>query len=156
MAHGFLHAPVVHKRKHGSALIRKILVGILLLAIIAVIGFFAFMANFEVFDEPIETELKVECDYEGLRKVKMTEMTGNATLNSSIHVYATTCEYDESDEHESIFVASSGFLKPKDVNFEWKSFDTLTIRYNKKLEVFKQKAKSESVNPSIIIEYIEE
>ena len=35
------------------------------------------MANFKIFDEPTETELKTECDYESLRKVKMTEMTLN-------------------------------------------------------------------------------
>jgi hypothetical protein len=135
-------------------LIKKILIGIFSLGIIAVIGFLVFMANFEIFDEPTETELKVECDYEGLRKVKMTEMTGNATLNGSIHIYATDCNYDENIEPESIFVASAGFIEPKDVSFEWKSFDTLTIKYNKKLEIFKQKTESESVNPKIIFEYI--
>ncbi len=135
-------------------MIKKLLIGILLLGIISIIGYFVFLANFEIFDEPTETELKVECDYEGLRKVKMTEMTGNATANRSIHIYATNCNYDENIELESIFVASAGFIKPKDVNFEWKSFDTLTIRYNKKLEIFKQKTESESVNPKIIFEYI--
>jgi hypothetical protein len=137
-------------------LTKKIQIGILLLGIIAVIGFFFFMENFELFDEPTETELKAECDYEGLRKVKMTEMTGNTTANRSIHIYATDCNYDEKIEPESIFVASAGFIKSKDVNFKWKSFDTLTIRYNKKLEIFKQKAESESINPKIIFEYITE
>lgn len=112
------------------------------------------MANFEIFDEPTETELKVECDYESLRKVKMTEMTGNATLNRSIHIYATDCNYDENINPELIFVASAGFIKPKDVSFKWKSFDTLTIQYNKKLDIFQQKTESESVNPKIIFEYI--
>jgi hypothetical protein len=112
------------------------------------------MANFELFDEPTETELKAECDYEGLRKVKMTEMTGNATTNRSIHIYATNCNYNGEFELEPIFVASAGFIKPKDVSFEWRSFDTLTIKYNKKLEVFKKKLESESINPKIIFEYI--
>ncbi len=122
----------------------------------AIIGFFVLLANFEIFDEPTETELKVECDYEGLRKVKMTEMTGNATSNRSIHIYATDCNSEEKIEPEPIFVASAGFIKPKDVNFEWKSFDTLTIKYNKKLNIFKQKSESESLNPKIIFEYITE
>ena len=135
---------------------KKILIGILLLGFIAIIGFVVFMANFELFDEPTETELKAECDYEGLRKVKMTEMTENATANRSIHIYATDCNYDEKIEPEPIFVVSAGFIKPKDVSFEWKSFDTLRIRYNKKLEVFKQKTESESVNPKIIFEYIKD
>ena len=114
------------------------------------------MENFELFDEPTETELKTECDYEGLRKIKMTETTGNATANRSIHIYVSDCNYDEKTEPESIFVASAGFINPKNVNFEWKTFDTLTIRYNKKLEIFKQKTESESVNPKIIFEYITE
>ena len=120
----------------------------------AIIGFVVFMANFQIFDEP--TELKAECDYEGLRKVKMTEITGNATVNKSIHIYATDCIYNGEIEPEPIFVASAGFIKPKDVNFEWKSFDTLTITYNKKIDIFKQKTESESVNPKIIFEYIAE
>ena len=145
---------VVHKLKNSLELIKKIIIGILLIGIISIMGFFVFMANFEIFDEATETELKVECDYEGLRKVKMTEMTGNATLNRSIHIYATDCNYDENIKAETIFVASAGFIKPKDVNFEWKSFDTLTIKYNKKLEIFKQKTESESITPKIVIEYI--
>lgn len=145
---------VVHKLKSSLELIKKILIGILLIGIISIIGFFVFMANFEIFDGPTETELKVECDYEGLRKVKMTEMTGNVTLNRSIHIYATDSNYDENIKAEPIFIASAGFIKSKDVNFEWKSFDTLTIKYNKKLEIFKQKTESESINPKIVIEYI--
>jgi uncharacterized protein YqkB len=124
----------------------------LILAIL-LIGFLVLMTNFEIFDEPTETELKAECDYEGLRKVKMTEMTGNATTDRSIHIYATDCNYKSEFEPEPIFVASAGFIKPKDVSFEWKSFDTLTIKYNKKLEIFKQKSESESVNPKIVFEY---
>ena len=113
------------------------------------------MANFEIFDKPTETELKMECDYEGLRKIKMTQESGNATANRSIIIYATDCGIDEQNS-ELIFVASAGFIKPKDVEFEWKNFDTLTIRYNKKLEIFEQKKESESVNPKITFEYIAE
>ena len=137
-------------------MIKRIFNGILLFGTLALIGFFVFFINFELFDEPIETELKAECDYKGLRKVKMTEMTGNATANRSIHIYATDCNYNGDIKPESIFVASAGFIKPKDVNFEWKSFDTLTIKYNKKIDIFKQKTESESVNPKIIFEYLTE
>lgn len=135
---------------------KKVIIGILLAGIIAMFGLFIFMTNFEVFEEPSETELKAECDYEGLRKVRMVEMSGNATLNRSIHIYASNCTYTEDDKDESIFVISAGFIKPKDVNFEWKNFDTLTIRYNKRLDIFEQKIKSESVNPKIVFEYIAE
>lgn len=114
------------------------------------------MRNFEIFDKPTKTELKIECDYEGLRKIKMTEMTGNTTTNKSIHIYAANCNYKEDIEPEPIFVASAGFINPKDVNFEWKSFDTLIIKYNKKLKILKQKKESESVKPKIILEYITE
>lgn len=147
---------VVHKLKTHSNLTKKILIGILIFGLLAIIGLAVFMANFEIFDEPTETELKVECDYEGLRKVKMTKMTGNATVNSSIHIYATDCIYDENIEPEPIFIASSGSIKPNDVSFEWKSFDTLTIKYDKKLKVFKQKKESESLNPKIIFQYLTE
>ena len=114
------------------------------------------MANFNLYDEPIETELKAECDYEGLRKVIMTEMTGNASLNRSIHIYTADCNYDGNIEAEPIFVASAGFIKPKDVSIEWKTFDTLLIKYNKKLEIYKQTKESKSVNPKIIFEYVTE
>ena len=141
-------------------MIKKIVIGILLLGIFAFVGYIIFMANFDIFDEPTETELKTECDYEGLRKVKMTEMTGNATLNRSIHIYAMDCninyEKNKDENSEPIFVASAGFIKPKDVCFEWRNFDTLTIKYNKRLEIFEQKTESESVNPKIIFEYITE
>ena len=136
-------------------MIKKTLFGILILGIIALIGFFVLIANFEIFNEPTETELKAECDYEGLRKVKMTQESGNATSNRSIIIYATECDSEEKTS-ELIFVASAGFIKPKDVDFEWKSFDTLTIRYNKKLEIFEQKTESKSLNSKIIFEYITE
>ena len=106
-----------------------------------------------MFDESVERELKTECDYEGLRRVKMTEMSGNATLNRSIHIYVDRCDYNSNDK-ESIFVASSGFIKPKDVTFSWKSFDTLSISYNKELEIFVQKLESQSVTPKIIFDYM--
>ncbi|MBW8358226.1 MAG: hypothetical protein K0M63_00315 [Weeksellaceae bacterium] len=86
----------------------------------------------------------------------MTETTGNATANKSIHTYATECNNEGIIEHEPIFLASAGFIKSKDVSFEWKNFNTLTIRYNKKLVVFKEKSESECVNPKIIFEYIKE
>ena len=136
-------------------MIKKVVFGILILGIIAIFGYGIFMANFDIFDAPTETELKTECDYEGLRKIRMTQESGNATTNRSIIIYATDCNYDE-QQAELIFVASASFIKPKDVNFEWKSFDTLTIKYNKKLDIFKQKTESESLNPNIIFEYLTE
>ena len=128
----------------------------MIIGIISIIGYFVFITNLKIFDEPSETELKAECDYEGLRKVKMTEMTGNATANKSIYIYATGCNYDGKIEPEPIFVASAGFIEPTDVEFEWKTFDTLTIRYNKKLEIYRQKDKSETIEPEIIFEYVAE
>lgn len=118
------------------------------------------MSNFEIYDEPTETELKMECDDSGLRKISMYELSGNATTNNSILIKSSDCNADlYSDDlinSELIFSASSPNIKHSDVQFEWKNFDTLTIKYNKKLEIFKQKAESESVNPKIIFEYITE
>ena len=118
----------LHELRISRKLKKRILIGTLLLGILAIIGFSFLMENFEIFDKPTETELKMECDYDGLRKIRMTEMTGNATLNRSIHIYASDCNYDKNIEAEPIFVASTSFIKPKDVNFEWRGFDTLTIR----------------------------
>lgn len=137
-------------------MIKRIIVGILVFGITAVIGYIFFMANFEIFGEPTETELKAEYDYEGLRKIKMTEISGNAATNRSIHIYATECKYEENQNVEPIFVTSSSFIKPEDVNFEWKTFDTLTIKYNIKLDIFQQKTETEFVTPKIIIEYVTE
>ncbi|MEL0454843.1 hypothetical protein WJN01_01285 [Flavobacteriaceae bacterium SZ-1-7] len=134
-------------------MIKKILIGVLIIGLFSIFGIAIFMANFDIFEESTEIELNAECDFEGLRKVKMTEMSGNATVNRSIHIYATECNSDNNVEPEPIFAASAGFIKPKDVSFEWKNFDTLTIKYNKKLDIFIQKGKSEQVKPKIIFEY---
>ncbi len=116
------------------------------------------MSNFEIFGEPIETKLKMECDDSGLRKVSMYELSGNATTNSSILIKSSDCNVElysnELINSEIIFSVSSSNIKQSDVSFEWKNFDTLTIKYNNKLEIFKQKTESETVNPKIIFEYI--
>jgi len=115
------------------------------------------MSNFEVFDQPVETELKVECDYEGLRKVSMHELNGNATANNSIQIKISDCGVDHYSKKEIkselVFSASLSNIKQSDVSFEWKNFDTITITYKKKLDVFKQVYVSKSVNPKIIFEY---
>ena len=95
------------------------------------------MANFDLFDAPTETELKLECDDSGLRKITMYELSGNATTNNSILIKSSDCNAklysDELINPELIFSATSPNIKNSDVNFEWKHFDTITIRYNKKL-----------------------
>jgi hypothetical protein len=139
---------------------KKILIGILLLGIIVLIGFFVFMKNFEVFDKPIETELKMECDDSGLRKVSMYELSGNATTNNSIQIKSSDCDVDLYSDNlinsELIFSASSPNIKHSDVKFEWKSFDTLTVRYKKNLRIIKKESESNTINPKIIFEYITE
>ena len=153
-----MHKHVVHKLKIELKLIKKLLIRILLLGIISIIGYSIFMSNFEVFDKPIETELKTECDDSGLRKVSMYELKGNATTDSSIVIKSSECNADLYSDNlinsELIFSVSSPNLKQSDVKFTWKSFDTLTIMYNKKVSVFQQKKESESLNPKIIFEYI--
>jgi hypothetical protein len=114
------------------------------------------MANFQIFDDPVETELKTECDYEGLRKIIMSESGGNAVTRTSIHISVTDCKYEEKPNEEFIFVVDAPNIKPKDVNFNWKTFDTVTIRYDKKLRIFQQESESKTVNPKIIFEYIAE
>ena len=151
----------MYTRKENSLeLTKKILIGILLLGIIAIIGFFVFMANFEIFGEPVKTELKMECDDSELRKVSMYESSGNATANNSILIKSSDCNVDlysnELINSELIFSASSCNIKQSDVTFEWKNFDTITIRYRKYLQIYKQELESTTVNPKIIFEYIAE
>lgn len=43
--------------KNSLELIKKIIIGILLFGIITILGFLVLMANFEIFDEPTETEV---------------------------------------------------------------------------------------------------
>ncbi|AXP81574.1 hypothetical protein CJ739_2501 [Mariniflexile rhizosphaerae] len=132
---------------------KKILIGTLIGVIL--FSFFGFwISGFFLFESPNELIIKKECDYEGLRKVVMYELNGNAVTNGAIHISASDCSENKIENSELIFTVSSSNIKISDVNFEWTSFDTLTIRYNKKLEIFKQKTESESVNPKIIFEYI--
>ncbi|QXP78760.1 MULTISPECIES: hypothetical protein [Winogradskyella] len=135
---------------------KKILFGIILIGVLALIGYFVILANFDLFDKPIETELKTECDYEGVRKIRMTEMSGNATSNKSIHIYVTDCNDDEYSYHEPIFTVSASFIKPNLVDFEWKNMDTVTIKYDKKLDVFEKIIVSETTKPKLTLEYIME
>jgi hypothetical protein len=143
--------------KNSLKLIKKILIGILLIGIIAIIGLFVFVANFEIFEEPIETELKMECDDSGLRKITMIELKGNATANTSLLIKSSDCDVDlYSDDlinSELIFSISSPNIQRSDLNFEWKDFDTLTITYKKGLWIFKQEFESKTIKPKIIFEY---
>ena len=116
------------------------------------------MANFDIFDAPTETELKTECDYEGLRKITMLELKGNATTNNSILIKSSDCNVelysDELINSELIFSVNSPNLKSTDVNFEWKTFDTLIIKYKKNVRIIEKLSESNTVNPKIIFEYI--
>ncbi|PNW25017.1 hypothetical protein [Formosa algae] len=132
---------------------KKILTGTLIgIILISIFGFWA--SSFFLFESPKELIIKKECDYEGLRKVVMYELNGNAVTNGTIHISASDCFENKIENFELIFTVSSPKIETSDINFEWKSFDTLTIKYNKKLEIFKQKTESETVNPKIIFEYI--
>jgi hypothetical protein len=109
-----------------------------------------------MFGESIGTELKTECDSKGLRKIIMTKFPGDATMNPGMTIYATDCKIDKENELEPIFVTDLSYLKNSDVDFEWKNSDTIIIKYNKKLRIFKQETESKTVNPKITFEYIAE
>ncbi|MCK7591628.1 hypothetical protein M0G43_13655 [Subsaxibacter sp. CAU 1640] len=132
---------------------KKTLIGILIIALLTIIGFFVLMTNFEIFDQPFETELKAECDFQKTRKIKLTERDGNAVTNRSLHIYATYCNNIDDTISEPIFVVDAPFVNRNDVSFKWKSFDTLTIKYDKRLKVIEQKTESELINPRIVIKY---
>ena len=133
---------------------KNIIIGFLLIALIGTFGYFIYIINFQIFTAPEEIIIKEECDYDGLRKITMEELGGNATTNKSIQILASGCDPYGNSYNERLFIASESFIKPSDVNFEWKSFDTLTIKYNSKLEVFEKKHFSDSIKPKIIIEYL--
>jgi len=102
----------------------------------------------------------MECDDSGLRKTSMYKLRGNATTNNSILIKSSDCNIDlysnELINSEIIFSVSSSNIKQSDVTFEWKNFDTITIRYRKYLQIYKKELKSKTVNPKIIFEYIVE
>lgn len=132
---------------------RYLLIGILLLGGILVIGSVTFIMTGGILGEVVEVELEEECDEQSLRKARMTECLGNAATNSSIHIYLSACHNDSALDSEEIFVASASFIKPAHVSFEWKSFDTLAVRYAENINVFKQKIASEVIVPKVVIEY---
>jgi len=135
-------------------LTKKILIGIVLLGIASIIGYFVFMANFELYARVPVSQIKEECDYDGMRKVGMYELTGNSVTNGTIYISVSDCDEILFEDSETVFSVSSSYISTKDINIKWKNFDTLTINYNKKLNVFMQKTESESVNPKITFEYI--
>ena len=86
----------------------------------------------------------------------MTKSGGNAATNAGITIYATYCENKENKELEPIFITDLPYLKNSDMKFEWKSFDTVLIRYNNELRIFKQEPESKTIKPKIIFEYLAE
>ena len=122
------------------------------LLLVSVFGFW--ISSFFLFESPTELVIKQECDYEGLRKSTIYELNGNAVTNETFHITVSDCNENTLSNSEIIFTVSSSNLETTDLNFEWKNLDTLTIKYNKGLEVFKQKTVSESVYPKIVIEYV--
>lgn len=136
-------------------MIKNIIIGFLIITLIGSVGYFVYIINFQIFPDHEEIIVKEECDYDGLRKVTMEEIGGNATTNKSIQISATNCT-SKNEYSEKILIVSASFIKPSDVSFKWKGFDTLTITFNKNLNVFKQKKESESIKPKITFEYITE
>ncbi len=80
------HLQFVPVKDKKSQMQKRRKTGIILFGITILTGFKYFIATFSIPGEPKEHELKTECDYEGLRKVRMTKIDGNATTNNSIHI----------------------------------------------------------------------
>ena len=135
---------------------KKLLIGILLLGITSIVGFFIFIANFELFARVPVSKIKEECDKNGIRKVAMYELSGNATTNGTIYISVSKCDEIDFEDSELIFSVSSSNISQKDIKFKWKNLDTLKIEYNKKLKVFKHKKESEFMKRKIIFEYTTE
>lgn len=143
-------------KKKLKEVIKHIITGFIIILFLATLGFVLFLGSFEIFEEPQHADLQQKCDNKDLRNIKMIEVLGNATVNNSIQIYASNCAFGDNNngKPELIFIASAPFINPKDVYFEWKNFDTLTITYNKDLDVFEKKIVSEVVKPKITFEYI--
>ncbi len=110
------------------------------------------MQNFQIFDEPNELRIKQECDYEGLRKITLSKIEGNAVTNNTFKIISSNCD-EKNTKSEILFIVSSSHLTKKEIDFNWKSFDTLIIEYHKDFEVFTQKTITDKANPKIVIEY---
>lgn len=97
--------------------------------------------------------MKTECDSEGLRKIIMMEYSGNAVTNGSLHISITPCRNSKQKKPEPIFIVDAPNISPSDVRFEWKSLDSVTIIFDKRLRIFKQEMESKSIQPKIVFSY---
>jgi len=104
------------------------------------IGLIVFTVNFNIFDEPVQNIIRTECDHMGIKQASVFTLTGNATLNPSIHVSTELgCnDYNEHKNSKIIFTADNGRIEGDEVDIKWTSFDTLTVVYNSNLRIFEQ------------------
>jgi hypothetical protein len=92
-----------------------------------------------MFNAPDKKVLAYKCDYEGLRRVEVYRIDGNAVTNPSIHVSVQLgCDNTDRKDEKTIFTANNSSMTDTDVKMNWATFDTLAIEYKKGLRIFKQ------------------
>ena len=137
------------------ATIKKIILILLIIVLIGIFSFNIFIQNFEIFGKPNRIEIEAECDYEGMRKITLYKIEGNAVTNNGFILVSSYCD-EKNLSSEILFSASSSNLSEKNIYFKWKSFDTVEIKYHKDFEVIEKKTISKKVNPKIIFKYNDE
>jgi hypothetical protein len=114
-------------------------VGTLLLLGAIAYGIFIFTLINAFAPEPVKETITEEWDTEGLRKVKVVKYRGNATVNPGLHIAVYTVnENGNSGKAKEIFIADKSFLNEDDLIIKWQSTDTLLIKYQKDLRIFRK------------------
>ncbi len=92
--------------------------------------------------------LKESTNYEGMKSCILFIKSGGATVGDSYQISVRPRQYNLKDSDTgNVFIADDhdGAIgsDTSRVNFEWLSFDTLKISFDKKLRVFKMDSKTE-------------
>lgn len=112
---------------------------LILILITSVFVAVTFLGQFTLFEEPKVIEHKSDCDYDGIRAVRTELISGNATLNRSLHIGLTECgdSYIELQD-EDIFFIADGNPSIHDVEVHWLNYCAIKIQYNSNLRIFRQ------------------
>lgn len=110
------------------------------LVVIFVLGFVFYLnLSRNLFAPPQRRLLEIKCDALGKRRVDVYEIEGNAITTTSIHVEVNYCLDRSANKFgNEIFIAEAKSIDKNDVEIDFVSFDTLGIRYNRDLRIFKK------------------
>lgn len=107
------------------------------LATLGILGYAIFISNFSLFGGLKEEVIIQACDHDGLRRAKLYKLSGNATVNPSVHISIGRCgDNNNLSAVRKIFTAERSNIKDREVTIKWISFDTLLVEYPEGLEIF--------------------